>query len=65
MAIVHDPALTVARTPDIPPHARLDGCPECVVNAELPKSTAALADGFRAAYLCTDCGHAWTTDWKD
>lgn len=44
---------------------QIDGCPECVVNAELPKSVAPLTTGYRTAYLCADCGHAWTTDWKD
>lgn len=47
------------------PMSRLDGCPECVLNTELPKSTAPTDNGYRAAYLCNDCGHAWTTDWTD
>lgn len=48
-----------------PPESRADGCPSCVVNVEPPRSVTTLAAGFRAAYLCNDCGHAWTTDWKD
>lgn len=31
--------------------ARVDGCPECVLNTELPKSTAPTTTGYRAAYL--------------
>lgn len=42
-----------------------DGCPECVVNVEIPRSVVVLKDGHRAAYVCSDCGHAWTTDWRD
>lgn len=48
-----------------PPESLTDGCPSCVVNVEPPRSVTTLAIGFRAAYLCSDCGHAWTTDWKD
>ena len=42
-----------------------DGCPECVYNVEPARSVTPLDRGNRAAYLCSDCGHAWTTDWKD
>jgi hypothetical protein len=45
--------------------SRADGCPECVLNVEAPKSTATLTTGYRCAYLCADCGHAWTTDWSE
>lgn len=45
--------------------ARLDGCPECVVNAELPRAVEQTPHGYIAAYLCTDCGHAWATAWKE
>ena len=47
------------------PMSHLDGCPECVYGTELPKSWAPTTDGYQTAYLCSDCGHAWTTDWKD
>lgn len=43
----------------------IDGCPACVLNTEPPRSTVRLEQGWRCAYLCTDCGHAWTTDWRD
>lgn len=42
-----------------------DGCPECVRNVEAPKSAVAVEGGWRTAYLCADCGHAWTTDWAE
>jgi hypothetical protein len=45
--------------------SRADGCPECVVNTEPPRDVKATADGWLAAYLCNDCGHAWLTSWKD
>lgn len=45
--------------------ARADGCPECVVNTEPPRDIKSTADGWMAAYLCNDCGHAWLTSWKD
>lgn len=47
------------------PMSRIDGCPECVLNTEPPRSVTTTNDGFRAAYLCSDCGHAWTTDWRN
>lgn len=47
------------------PVARIDGCPECVYNTEAPRSVEPFTNGFNAAYLCTDCGHAWTTSWKE
>ena len=50
---------------DIDRMSRVDGCPECVVNAEPPRSAVPTAEGFRAAYLCGSCGHAWMTDWRD
>lgn len=50
-----------------PEHAaamsKVDGCPECVLNTEPPRSAVAVGNGWRCAYLCSDCGHAWTTDW--
>lgn len=45
--------------------SRVDGCPECVFNTEAPRCVVLLAIGYRCGYLCTDCGHAWTTDWRD
>lgn len=44
---------------------RVDGCPECVVNVEPPQHVEGTADGVRAHYRCTDCGHEWFTSWKD
>lgn len=49
----------------MPPQALVDGCPECVVNVEPPRSVTTLAGYTHATYLCTDCGHAWTTDWRN
>lgn len=49
----------------IAPLSAVDGCPGCVSNVEPPTSTVALDQGYRNAYLCSDCGHAWTTDWRD
>jgi hypothetical protein len=46
------------------PAGLLDGCPGCVVNTELPRDTQPTATGFHAEYECSDCGHAWTTDWS-
>ena len=45
--------------------SRLDGCPACVTNTELPTGVGWTADGFLAHYHCTDCGHSWSTAWKD
>lgn len=47
------------------PQARIDGCPECVTNTEPPRSVAPTDNGYRCAYLCGDCGHAWTTDYRE
>lgn len=47
------------------PMAAVDGCPECVANVEPPLSHIVLELGYRCAYLCSDCGHAWTTDWRN
>jgi hypothetical protein len=43
----------------------VDGCPECVRNTEAPRSAVAVTGGWRTAYMCADCGHAWTTDWAE
>lgn len=43
----------------------VDGCPQCVVNVEPPKSSVRRGDATLSAYLCSDCGHAWTTEWRD
>jgi hypothetical protein len=45
--------------------SRADGCSECVTNVEPPRDVKATADGWMAAYLCSDCGHAWLTSWRD
>lgn len=42
----------------------VDGCPGCVVNVEPPRSTVPVTTGIRCSYVCTDCGHAWTTNWR-
>lgn len=42
-----------------------DGCPECATNVEPPRSVVAVMGAHRATYECADCGHTWTTDWKD
>lgn len=41
-----------------------DGCPspECT-NVEPPRDAVPIPDGFMAAYQCSDCGVAWTTDY--
>lgn len=43
-----------------------DGCatPSCD-NVEPPRAAIPINDGWRCSYLCTDCGRAWTHDWKD
>ena len=58
--------------PQAPDHAtrmaRIDGCPECVVNTEAPlrvRESPGNVPGFTADYRCTDCGHRWTTAWAD
>jgi hypothetical protein len=43
------------------PH--LDGCPECVVNVEAASMVVRKDGSCIATYLCTDCGHQWTTSW--
>lgn len=43
---------------------RADGCPGCD-NTEPPRAAIPLDDGWRCAYLCADCGRAWTTDYPE
>lgn len=44
--------------------ANLDGCPSCVINAEVPYAGyTAPTGGLVCLYLCTDCGHRWHTSW--
>ena len=43
----------------------VDGCPSCVSNVEPPKSSVMDGDSTLCGYLCSDCGHAWTTSWRD
>jgi hypothetical protein len=45
--------------------ARIDGCPQCVHNTEAPRSVMTTDNGYLAAYLCADCGHAWMTSWSE
>lgn len=66
-------ALSVPPTPDNAPTvgyaarmARVDGCPEACGNYETPSSVwPDPPRGFIANYVCTDCGHAWSTSWED
>ena len=57
------PAAESTATP--PPESRIDGCPSCVQNAETPSSAYRTGDGWLCNYICLDCGHAWSTAWKD
>jgi DNA-directed RNA polymerase subunit M/transcription elongation factor TFIIS len=44
--------------------ARLDACPKCLINTEVPYgSFETPAGGLVALYQCTDCGHRWHTSW--
>ena len=43
--------------------SRADAC-RCG-NTEPPRAAAPVAGGWMTSYLCTDCGQAWTRDWKD
>jgi DNA-directed RNA polymerase subunit M/transcription elongation factor TFIIS len=44
--------------------ARLDGCPQCVQNTEVPYGAfEPPSGGMVALYKCTDCGHRWHTSW--
>ena len=43
----------------------VDGCPNCVLNHEPPLTSVDVDNGIRCAYLCSDCGHAWTTDYRE
>jgi hypothetical protein len=45
--------------------SRVDGCPECVHNTEPPRAAVPSTTGWWCSYLCSDCGHTWTTDWAD
>lgn len=44
--------------------SHIDGCPNCVRNTEKPRASVQVTNGYRCAYLCGDCGHAWTTDYR-
>jgi hypothetical protein len=66
MTILPDPAPPSAQTrPDTEAMGKTDACPECLWNVEWPRSVSPTADGFRADYLCSDCGQFWNTSWKD
>jgi hypothetical protein len=43
----------------------IDGCPGCVLNTEPPVAASESASGWTCDYVCTDCGHAWTTEWRN
>jgi hypothetical protein len=42
----------------------IDGCPQACGNTETPRDTAPVPDAIMASYLCSSCGHAWSTDWR-
>ena len=44
--------------------ARLDGCPACVDNTEVPYGAFHTPAGSLVGmYRCSDCGHRWHTAW--
>ena len=44
--------------------ARLDACPSCTTNTEVPFGAyLPPKGGIVALYKCTDCGHRWHTSW--
>jgi len=43
---------------------RIDGCPGCP-NIETPRTWAETPAGYLLAYLCADCGAAWTYETKE
>ena len=46
--------------------ARLDGCPGCVDNCELPYGAFRTPAGSLVAmYRCHDCGHRWHVSWAE
>lgn len=45
--------------------SRVDGCATACGNTEAPRAAIPTNNGWMASYLCADCGHAWTTSWKD
>ena len=66
VAILPHPAPPVSSTLYATRMSTLDGCPECVTNAETPSSTYDDGAGrFVANYVCLACGHAWMTSWRD
>lgn len=60
MVIITDPTDPSSTCTD--PH--VDGCPSCVVNMETPEEFIRKKGSCIATYLCTDCGHRWTTSWS-
>jgi len=49
--------------PSTPPPdgARIDACPNCVVNTEEAFDAYPTEGGYVATYRCTDCDHRWST----
>ena len=44
--------------------ARLDACPRCLDNTEVPYASYTAPNGALVAmYHCTDCGARWHTSW--
>ena len=49
----------------VDPAGNSDGCPNCVLNVEAPAFWDATIEGaIVCTYLCSDCGHEWTTEWR-
>lgn len=65
MTIVHPLSLDRVGDPLTAAMSRADGCPTACGNTEAPRAAVPTRDGWMASYLCADCGHAWTTSWKD
>jgi hypothetical protein len=62
---IHAPSLSVPPASDNRALSLLDGCPECVINTELPQVVESIpSKAQRASYRCSDCGHAWITEWS-
>ena len=63
MAIVPETPPSVMTTPNLSPFSRVDGCPEACGNTETPRDAEPTCEGYRAVYLCSDCGVEWYTSW--
>lgn len=46
--------------------ARLDACPSCCINTEVPYGGWTTPAGHDVCmYVCTNCGHRWHTSWNE